>query len=249
MIQLIGKKILITGSSSGIGRATAIEAAKAGAKLVLMARRKDLLTELVESLHGSGHHFFSVDLTDEEALATALKESLSDNVPYDGFVHSAGMEMTIPLKMLNQSHILKALELNTFSAFHISRLLLAKNSFSPGGSIVFISSIMAALGQPAKIAYCASKAALCAGAKAMALELAPKKIRVNSILPGMVESDMSLGLLSSLSEENVTKIKEMHPLGIGSVIDVANAVCFLISDLSSWITGSEIIIDGGYSAK
>jgi NAD(P)-dependent dehydrogenase (short-subunit alcohol dehydrogenase family) len=249
LLNLQSKKILVTGASSGIGRNIAELIAEAGGTVVLFARRKDLLAGILTNLKEKNHKFFDVDVTDELMVTQCIKEALKDGIPFDGFVHSAGMELTVPLKALSKSNFEKAIILNAFSAFFIAKVLLQKgNLSSTGASFVFISSIMAVLGQSAKIGYCASKGALTAGAKAMALELAQKKIRVNTILPGMVESEMSIKLLTNLGEENANKIKEMHPLGIGNVADVGHATIFLLSDLSKWITGTSLIVDGGYSA-
>jgi NAD(P)-dependent dehydrogenase (short-subunit alcohol dehydrogenase family) len=118
-----------------------------------------------------------------------------------------------------------------------------------GASFVFISSVMGILGQSGKVAYSSSKGALISGAKAMALELAKKKIRVNCILPGVVETEMSNEMFQKLSEESKKSILEMHPLGLGKPEDIANACAFLLSDASGWITGTNLLVDGGYSAK
>ena len=249
MLSLENKKILVTGASSGIGQSSAKLIAEAGGNAVLISRREELLAEVTAALPGAGHNFFAVDVTDDEMITQVIKKSVLESGPFDGFVHSAGMELTAPLKILNKNSFEKALMLNAFAAFQIAKILIQKGNFnSTGGSFVFIGSVMANLGQPAKIGYCASKGALTAGAKAMALELSNKKIRVNTIQPGMVESEMSLELLSNLGEDNIKKIREMHPLGIGRVEDVANTVAFLLSDLSKWITGSSVFVDGGYSA-
>ncbi|TAN00557.1 MAG: SDR family oxidoreductase [Chitinophagaceae bacterium] len=249
MLSLSGKKILITGASSGIGKAIVEQAAEIGAKVVLMARREELMSEIVAGLKGDGHQYFAVDASDDNKVGASLKLAVSDGVPFDGFVHAAGSELTVPLKMLSRNAFEKVMSINTFAAFNISKILIQKGNFSlGGGAFVFIGSVMAALGQPAKTGYCASKGALMAGARAMALELAPKRIRVNTILPGMVKSEMSLGLLDSLDESGVKRIVEMHPLGIGEVTDVANVALFLLSDLGRWITGTSLWVDGGYSA-
>jgi NAD(P)-dependent dehydrogenase (short-subunit alcohol dehydrogenase family) len=249
MVSLKDKKFLITGASSGIGRKTAELIAEHGGTVVLFARREELLSQMIGNLKGNNHQYFAVDVTDDNLVQQCVKEAVTDGVPFSGFVHSAGMELTVPLKVLSKVAFEKAIMLNAFSAFYIAKVLLQKGNFSSsGGSFVFISSIMAAIGQPAKVGYSASKGALTSGAKAMALELAAKKIRVNTILPGMVETEMSLSLLATLGDENVNKIKEMHPLGLGDASDVSNTALFLLSDLSKWITGTSIIVDGGYSA-
>lgn len=250
MLDLSGKKILITGASSGIGQSIARLAAESGAAVVLLARRENILTDIVSQLKGSGHQYYAVDVTDDDRIKEVIKQAVADSVPFDGFVHSAGSELTVPLKLLNRNAFEKVLSVNAFAAFNIAKLLIQKGNINPAGaSFVFISSVMAALGQAAKVGYCASKGALTAGAKAMALELASRRIRVNTILPGMVESEMSLELLGSLDEDSVNKIKAMHPLGIGKVEDVAHSALYLLSDISKWVTGTSMFVDGGYSAQ
>lgn len=249
MLSLSGKKILVTGASSGIGQSIAQLASESGAYVVLMARRENALAETITKLKGSQHQYYGVDVTEDDRVKEVIKQAISDGVPFDGFVHSAGSELTVPLKLLSRNTFEKVLSVNAFAAFNIAKLLIQKGNLNPqGASFVFISSVMAALGQAAKIGYCASKGALTSGAKAMALELAPRNIRVNTILPGMVESEMSLELLKNLDEENVNKIKAMHPLGIGKVEDVAYSALYLLSDISKWVTGTSMFVDGGYSA-
>lgn len=249
MLDLSGKKILITGASSGIGQSIARLAAEGGAMVVLLARRENILADIVSQLKGSGHQYYAADVTDDDRVKEVIKQAVADGTPFDGFVHSAGSELTVPLKLLNRNAFEKVLAVNAFAAFNIAKLLIQKGNINPAGaSFVFISSVMAALGQAAKVGYCASKGALTAGAKAMALELASRRIRVNTILPGMVESEMSLELLGNLDEDSVNKIKAMHPLGIGEVEDVAYSALYLLSDISKWVTGTSMFVDGGYSA-
>lgn len=249
-MNLQGKKILITGASSGIGKATAEMAAKAGAVVVLTARREDLLKTIVEQIEGINNLFYAGDVTDESFLTTLLHDATLDQVPFDGFVHSAGTEVTMPLKLLSKVSLEKGMNVNALAAFSISRLLMQKGKFnSGGGSIVFINSVMGSLGQPAKVGYCATKGALLAGARAMALELAPKKIRVNSVQPGMVTTAMSINLLNQLDDVGKNRIESMHPLGLGTAEDVAHAAIFLLSDQAKWITGTSFVVDGGYSAQ
>ena len=245
-----GKKILIIGASSGIGRETAITLAEEGADLVLMSRNLEKLNEVVSLCKRGNHRVFSVDVTDEKAMIQALTESIkTDGKPYDGFVYSAGMEATIPSKLLKKDFLQRVLDVNTIPIILISNFLLKKGNYSSSGaSFVFVSSVMGHLGQPAKTAYCMSKHAIVGITKSLALELAPKKIRVNCVSPGMVKTEMSLEILESISEENVQQIESMHPLGIGMPKDVANAIEFLLSDKSSWITGIDLYVDGGYSA-
>lgn len=250
-MELVNQKVLIIGASSGIGKATAINLSKKGAKVVLVARSEDKLKEVITSCQGEGHSYYAIDVKNESGLDEAITKSVKETgEPFTSFVYSAGQEGTIPLKFAKSDFLNDILQVNTIPALLITKLLMKKNNFSKeGGSIVFISSVMGSLGQPAKSAYCMSKGALTAASKALALELASKKIRVNCVSPGMVITEMSLKILNSINEENVNEIKRMHPLGVGDVQDVVNGIEFLISDRSKWITGIDLLVDGGYSAQ
>jgi NAD(P)-dependent dehydrogenase (short-subunit alcohol dehydrogenase family) len=250
-MELANQKILVVGASSGIGKATAIGLAKSGAKLVLIARSEEKLKDVIEACEGDGHAYYAVDVKDERALDEAISSSVKQTgEPFTSFVYSAGKEGTIPLKFVKADFLTEILQVNTIPALLITKILQKKGNFSAeGGAVVFISSVMGGLGQPAKAAYCMSKGGLLSASKALALELASKKIRVNCVSPGMVTTEMSLKILDSISEDSVNEIKKMHPLGIGSVDDVVNGITFLVSERSKWITGIDLLIDGGYSAQ
>lgn len=250
MISLQDKNILITGASSGLGRECALIFAKIGAKVVLIGRDETRLNQTLSVLEGYGHLSYQMDVTDFDNIETLVSDCVSKNGKLDGFVHCAGVESTTPLQIMNYSKYNELFSVNTIAAFEFSKTLSKKKYYNNlGASFVFISSITGLLGVSGKIGYCSSKAALITGAKAMALELANKKIRVNSILPGMVNTEMFQKIKAELSEESLLDIDRRHPLGIGEPVDVANLCAFLLSDLSKWITGSDYIIDGGYSCQ
>ncbi|MCP4049317.1 MAG: SDR family oxidoreductase [bacterium] len=247
---LENKNIIVTGASSGIGRECAVKASKCGAKVIIIARREDELNEVFEQLHGSSHLQFVQDITKYDQMENIIEQSVEKTGKISGFVHSAGIEMTRPLKSLTEKHYQQVFAVNVIAAFEIAKLVSKKKYLDEqGSSFVFISSIMSFLGQSGKIGYCASKGALNAGAKAMALELVSKKVRVNTILPAFVETEMSKNLLAGLPESSKDMIENMHPLGFGKADDVANSSVFLLSDMSRWITGTNLVVDGGYSAK
>lgn len=249
-MEFENQKILMVGASSGIGRSTAIRLAANGAKLVLIARTEEKLKEVIQSC-GSGHKYYAIDLKDEEALENAINDSVKeDGLPFNAFVFSAGQEGTLPLKFLKTNFLEDLLKVNTIPALTITKILQKKGNFSTdGGALVFVSSIMGSLGQPAKSAYCMTKGGLVSMSKALALELAPKKIRVNCVSPGMVMTEMSEKIIESIGEVAAENVKKMHPLGIGEVDDVVDAIEFLVSKKSKWITGTDVIVDGGYSAQ
>lgn len=249
MIILYNKKIVVTGASSGIGAAIAELCAELGAKVLLLGRDEKRLNQIWSRLKGEGHVVLATDITSYDLLEEYLTAVLKTFGQVDGMVHSAGIEMTRPLKMLKPKNLSDVFEINVTAGLNLARILTKSNNWcADGGSIVYISSIVGEVGQPGKIGYSASKGALIAAAKSMALEFATKRIRVNCILPGMVRTPMSESLLESLSNEARDNIEKMHPLGIGRVEDVSGACCFLLSDVSKWVTGTSMIIDGGYSA-
>lgn len=246
--SLQGKNILITGASSGIGRQCAISCSQMGANVVLIARNEERLKKTFDKLEPGNHLYYSQDITKYHKLESIIKNAVNAVGKISGFIHSAGIEMTLPFNVLTPAKFEEVYSINVISAFNIAQLISKKKYIGAKASFVFISSIMAQLGQPGKIGYCSSKGALISGARAMALELVHKQIRVNSILPGMVKSEMSLKLLNTLSDDAKREIDKMHPLGIGSVNDVANACIYLLSDASKWVTGTNLIVDGGYSS-
>jgi NAD(P)-dependent dehydrogenase (short-subunit alcohol dehydrogenase family) len=249
LVDLSNKHIVITGASSGIGREVALLVNKLGAKVSLIGRKKDLLESLIQDLQGGENQFYEFDVTNFNDIDNLVSRIVATNGLIDGFVHSAGIEMTRPLKMLKIEHYREVFDINTISALEITKSITKNTNISTNASIIYISSIVGILGQPGKTAYSASKGALIAAAKCLALELAPKGIRVNTILPALVETDMSSKILASLREEGKNNILKMHPLGFGRPIDIANSAAFLLSSAARWITGSEFLIDGGYSAS
>ena len=247
---LADKNILITGASSGIGASCSITCSELGANLLLLGRNKDRLQQTIENLKTGNHSALSYDLMNLEGIEQSLEESLNKYGKIHGFIHAAGIDITRPLNSLRFTDYQSIFKINVISGFEIARLL-SKRQFcsSEGASFVFIASVMGVVGESAKIAYSASKGALLAGSRSMAVELASKKIRVNCISPAIVRTELVDGLFSKLSEESVEKIKSIHPLGLGTPADIAYACVYLLSDEARWITGSNLVIDGGYSCQ
>jgi len=250
MFDLKGKSILITGASSGIGRATAILCSRLGASVCLVARDEAKLAATRALLAPGRHHVISCDVTNYEVLPEVVTGAVREIGPISGFVHSAGISLRLPLKLTTPEKFERSLAVNVVSCFEICRHLQAKvNLPESGASFVFIASVMGERGQPAKSVYCASKAALVNGARALALELAAKRVRVNCVSPGVVRTEMYETLNEMLTPEAHQRIAEAHPLGLGQADDVANACAFLLSDASRWITGTNLNVDGGYAAQ
>jgi NAD(P)-dependent dehydrogenase (short-subunit alcohol dehydrogenase family) len=245
---LKGKKILITGASSGLGRQCAIRCSYSGASVILTGRNEIRLNQTFKDLSVGNHSYFEADLSDYGSYEKKITDMLDDFGTIDGFIHAAGIEMTLPLNMMKPKHFQNLFNVNVISGFELCRILLVKRYLSKNSSLVFIASVMGILGQSGKIGYCSSKGALVNGVKAMALEFASQGIRVNSIIPAICKTKMSEELLSNLTEEARENIIKMHPLGIGDPDDVALAAVYLLSNASKWITGSGLLVDGGYSA-
>lgn len=249
--SLCNKNIIITGASSGIGRQTAISCSQMGARLLLIGRNKNRLDETLNQLHQPEQHLsFLLDLTDYENVETILQEGVSKIGKFHGIVHSAGITTTRPIKMVQPSKLDHFISTNVTSAINLTRLFISPKYISnDGGSIVFISSIMGIVGEVGKTIYSITKGALNSGARSLALELASKKIRVNTISPGVVITPMSDQAVFSQDEEARKRIIDLHPLGLGQPEDIANGCVYLLSDSSKWITGSNLVIDGGYTAR
>jgi NAD(P)-dependent dehydrogenase (short-subunit alcohol dehydrogenase family) len=249
--SLEGKRILITGASSGIGRQCAVSCTRMGAQVILIGRREEKLIETSGLLFTSGNLYYSFDITDYQKTEQVIMEAIDKKGPIHGFIHSAGIEIILPLTVTKPAHYLELFAINAIAGFEFARILSKKRYVAPeGGSFVFISSVMGFLGEVAHTAYCSSKGAIIAGTKAMALELAEKNIRVNAISPAMIEgTEMTSKMRENLNEKNKKDILNMHPLGFGKPEDIANGCIYLLSEASRWVTGTNLVIDGGYSAK
>jgi NAD(P)-dependent dehydrogenase (short-subunit alcohol dehydrogenase family) len=246
--DLTGKRILITGASSGIGRAVAIECSKLGAELILLGRNEERLIETLGNLSGKNHSYAIFDFANKNDFE-GLNEMISAHGKLSGLVHCAGVTSTLPLKSISDERLKNTFESNVFGAFDLTKWFTKKSIIKEtGGSIVFIASVMGIVGEVGKSLYAMTKGALISGSKSMALELAPRKIRVNCISPGVVLTPMVENGVYANDEKLFQKVKDLHPLGLGNPEDIAHSVSFLLCDASQWITGTNLIIDGGYSA-
>lgn len=248
--QLQAKKILITGASSGIGRQCAISCSQMGANVVLFGRREEALLATAAACNSEVKtHVETVAMEDFAALSDAVSNSVKEMGKMDGVIHCAGISTTLPLRMVRPEKLQQFLNVNVVGAIELSRLLCKPAHFSKtGGSIIFISSVMGSVGQKGKTIYSLTKGAIEAGTRSLALELAKKQIRVNCVAPGVIETPMSTNAAYSKDEASREKVVAMHPLGLGQVADIANSCVFLLSDAARWITGTTLVVDGGYMA-
>lgn len=247
--DLTGKRILVTGASSGIGRSVAIECSKMGAELVLMGRDKFRLEETLSMLSSNKLHIYITGDLEKGIDFDRLSSVIQEGNKLSGLVNCAGVTTTLPIKSINLERIQNTFNINVFGAFEMAKWFTKKSIVeSDGGSIVFIASIMGQMGEVGKTLYSMSKGALISGCRSMAMELATKKIRVNSISPGVVLTPMVENGVYAKDHDLFNKVKQKHPLGIGESKDIANAVIFLLSDGAKWITGTNLTVDGGYTA-
>lgn len=239
--SLEGKTVLITGASSGIGRITAIECSKFGAKVVITGRNTERLQETFDLLEGNGHMQITADLTDSESLGLLVAEMPQ----LDGLVNNAGVAQTKLISFLKRTDLESIFEVNTYSPALLTKLLIKNKKINKSGSIVFTSSVAAMSSDIGNAVYGMSKSAIQAFSRYCALEFAAKQIRVNSVHPGAVETNMIRD--GVLSEEDRQKDVLRYPLGrYGKPEDIAWAIIYLLSDASSWVTGTQLVIDGGF---
>lgn len=249
-MDLSGYRVLLTGASSGIGRETAVLLSRLGAELVLVARRAEGLEETRRLLEGERHCVAAFDLAATAEIPAWMKKLAADGGAFRGLVHSAGIHLMRPLQVLSPDALENTLRIHVGAALALVKGFRQKGVVHPqGGSAVLLASVMALVGQPGVSAYAASKGALAAAGRAMALELAKERIRVNCLAPGQIQSEMAEQQKQSLTEEQWAAIEALHPLGIGTPRDVAHAVAFLLADTGRWITGTTLVVDGGYTAQ
>lgn len=239
---LKGKTILVTGASSGIGQATAVECAQMGAEVVITGRDTERL-QATADLVGTPKALIAADLTDQEDVER-LVASLP---PLDGAVLCAGNSTTLPLQFGSREKFDEMFNVNFFAPVELLRLMYKKKVLQKGASVVLIASIGGTHSfMPGNGVYGASKAALNSLMKYAAREYASRKIRVNSICPGMV--DTPLIHRGTITEEQLAEDAKRYPLGrYGKPDDIANGAVYLLSDASSWLTGHDLVIDGGFS--
>lgn len=241
--SLEGKTILVTGASSGIGRASAIECSKLGAQVILTARNEERLKETLSAMEGDNHLVIPCDLSEEASI-----DNLVTTIPeIQGLLNNAGYTKTLPVQFINGEDLTSILGVNTIAPILLLQKLLKKKKLKKGSSVVYTSS-MAGMGHGSvgNAMYSASKGAISAFIRCAAKELAPKGVRVNAVCPAMVDT----GILSSgtISSEQLEENKKHYPLGrFGKPEEIAWAIIYLLSDASAWVTGDNLIIDGGVS--
>lgn len=247
---LEGKTIVVTGASSGIGRQCAIDCSKMGAKVVLIARNEERLKETLSSMEGDDHMVQPFDLTDYAGLKNFVKDIVLQAGPIDGLVNCAGISTTLPLKLMDDAKLEEFFRVNVFSAIDLTRHFCQMGKVNKeGASIIFMSSIMGMVGEKGKSLYSMTKGALVSAVRSLACEFAQRKIRFNAISPGAILTPINQNLPHMKDPAAKAALEEKHLLGLGETSDISYACIYLLSDASRWVTGQNLVVDGGYTAK
>ncbi|AMV18183.1 SDR family NAD(P)-dependent oxidoreductase [Planctomyces sp. SH-PL14] len=246
---MAGRTVLVTGASSGIGRAAAILLSRVGGRVVLVGRDRTRLDETLSAMEGTGHLVFETDLRQADSIPAWMHTVVAESGPLDGLVHSAGNQITVPIRVMDSRLFDKHMDINVHAAGMLIRGFQQAGCFNPAGSsVVLLASTAALAGVPGNSVYAASKGAVISLARALAMELVPKKIRVNCVAPALVRTEMFERYRQSVSEEQRQRYEAVHPLGLGEPEDVANAIVFLLAGTGRWITGTTLVVDGGLTA-
>lgn len=246
---LEGKRILVTGASSGLGYAISVGAAAMGAQIIGVGRdasRLDRLSQEIQSISSLTHQVITADLLLQESIEHLVSQL---DHPIDGIVHSAGISRLSPMRQVSIKHIREVNSINVEAPLLLSQSLLAKNKISPGGSIVFMSSIAAHIGVPGVGVYSGSKAYLIAAMRCLALEVVKRKIRANCISPAIIDTPLLAATISVRGSDSMDSLESDYPLGFGTPEDVSNACIYFLSDASRWVTGTTLIMDGGLTIR
>ena len=241
--------VLVTGASSGIGRATALDLAARGHRIAAAGRDVDRLAAVLAELPGEGHASWVADLADPDACSSLVDRVVTEQGPLSGLAHCAGVQAVQPVRASSAELVDQMLTINVRSALQLTRAFRRRSCRVQGASVVLVSSVLGLVGQPGAAAYSASKGAVVTMTKSLALELARESIRVNCVCPGTVVTPMIDQLRRAIGPEGLQRVVDAHPLGLGRAEDVAAAVRFLLSDDARWITGSSLVVDGGYTAR
>lgn len=248
---LKNKVVVISGAASGIGRQCAINCSQMGAKLILLDLNAEGLEQTMTMVERFEDHFCSaINLTDYERVQEVIKEAVVKVGRITGLLNCAGISTTLPLNVAKPDTLDKFFRVNVYTAYFLTQAVCKVGNFSKeGGSIVFFSSAAGQFGETGKSIYGMTKGALYSVAKSLACELSRKNIRVNSISPGVIVTPINQNLPHIADPELRKQTEALHLLGLGDPNDIANACIYLLSDASRWVTGSNLVVDGGFTTR
>lgn len=238
------EKFVVTGASSGMGKQIACELAEAGAIVLAMARRKSELNALKEQ-YPNNIVVATVDVCDYPAVEASVKDFVSQYGKLDGAVHAAGISVLTPLRGYIEADAKRIMDISFWAGAHLLSICTKVKNANNGASFVMFSSVAASSADKGLFSYASAKQSLRIAAKSFAKEVAKRNCRINTVSPGWVLTDMTKGLEEN---HNLESVKNNSLLGYGKPEDVSGTVLFLLSDRAKWITGTDIVVDGGYLA-
>ena len=249
--SLVGKTIVISGAASGIARQCAVSCSKMGARLILLDLNEEGLKETMTLVERPEEHFIAkIDLTEKEKIASVIEEGVLKAGKISGLLNCAGISMTLPMNVVKEEALDRLFKVNVYTGYYLTQEICKRKFLSEeGASIVFFSSVAGSYGSSGKSVYSMTKGALKAVTKSLAVELARIKVRVNSISPGVIVTPINQNLPHIADPEKRAQLESQHLLGLGKTTDIANACIYLLSDASRWVTGTNLYIDGGFTAK
>ena len=247
---LVNRTFLVTGASSGIGLAAAQLLSACGARLIISGRDLTKLELALASLDQRAEHLLEPQaLVNADDTADWIKSLSQKYGPLNGIFHSAGSELIRPVRLTKQEQLNEVFSTSVFASFGVARAAGQKGVLVDGASVAFMSSVAGSTGQAGMTAYSAAKASVDGMVRSLACELAPRRIRANSIAAGAVKTAMHERLVKNSGDAAMQSYEHAHLLGFGDPTDIANAVVFLLSDASSWMTGTTMFVDGGYVVR
>lgn len=250
LLNIRDRRFLITGAASGIGKATTQILANLGAELILVDYNEEGLHQFIKQQSSDKLHPLVLDLSEPEQIRPEIENAVKKYGKLNGMAHIAGIPYITPLKAIQREKADKLYRVNQYAAVELIKTFASNKIHSnDGGSAVLISSVYGVVGSAANVAYAMTKAAIIGITKALSIELAPKRIRVNCIAPGFIKTKMMEENSFRFDDEYMQRLNNLHPLGLGEAEDIANGVVFLLSDMSKWMTGAVMNIDGGFTAQ